>query len=247
KIRRFPNGGSDLGDTLNWGNTSITVLEGIYGTEDKHVQQLVNLKPPSSTGDDSLDATNGLILARQLLSSYLDEIIIFLDTPEFQESIKNPPDVIDKSNYLEQIFNKFHLIATRLQNRGKNKEPFLINDESDVQDLLRALITPLFDDIRIEEPTPSFGGNFSKMDFTIKGEKIVIETKIASSSHPGNKIVDELLTDIPRYKKSKDCRLLICFIYDPDFSLREPSAIKIDLEKQSTDKFGVEVVIEPKR
>jgi hypothetical protein len=149
--------------------------------------------------------------------------------------------------YLRRIFDKFHKIAIQLKDRRKGKTSFIIEDETDVQDLLRALMIPIFEDIRDNEPTPSFAGQFSLIDFTIKEEKVAIETKIASDKHLEDKIGSELLADIARYRKNKDYNHLICFIYDPEFKLKKSNAIKSDLEKESTPNFRIEIIIEPKR
>lgn len=246
KIQKNRAGDYEIANSIEWMAVTLTVVAGIYGVDDRHYTQLKNASVPPS-GDENVDVHNTIVLYNALLRSCVKEITIYLDTPEFLNSKTKKVNLSDKLEILNNIFDKFHLIATRLANRRPKKEPFLIKDEYDVQDLLHALMTPIFKDIRPEEPTPSFGGNFSKMDFSIADTKMVIEVKIASTMHTGKQIVDELLSDIARYQKSQDCNLLICFIYDPGFSLKEPSSIKIDLEKESMEKFSVEVIIEPKR
>jgi hypothetical protein len=247
KIRKNSRGGSEYSDFIRWGSTTITVLEGIYGSDDKHIRQLRTLENPSPTGDESIDTSNLLVLYGNLLLSYMDEINIFVNTPEFQESTMEEQGSIDKIDYLESIFDKFHLVATQLKRRRKGKTPFLINDESDVQDLLKALMTPVFEDIRDNEPTPSYAGQYSLIDFTIKEKKVAIETKFASDTHLDDKIGNELLEDIPRYKKNQSYNLLICFIYDPEFKLKKASSLKSDLESESSSEFDIKVIIEPNR
>src|SRR5262249_10805044 len=66
---------------------------------------------------------------------------------------------------IEKLLTRFHLVAQRLKNRRANRPTFFINDEYDVQDLLYALLQIEFDDIRIEEPTPSTAGKSARMDF----------------------------------------------------------------------------------
>jgi|WetSurMetagenome_2_1015567.scaffolds.fasta_scaffold355490_1 hypothetical protein len=243
KIRRSQNHGSNISDGFGWMSTTLTVMEGVYGCGDKHVEQLKGINPPV-TGDEGVDMTNVLIMQNSLLRSYIDEINIFMATPAFQ-NIESNLD-IDNIDYLERIFDKFHLIASRLKNRRKNKIPFQIINETDVQDLLLALMTPLFEDIRIDEPTSSFAGQYALIDFAIKDEKIAIETKIASDTHLEKDIGNELNNDIMRYKQDKKYSLLICFIYDPEIKLKNASVLK-DLEKESTKEFEIWVEISPIR
>ena len=66
-----------------------------------------------------------------------------------------------------------------------------INNEYDVQDLLRGILAGLFDDVRNEESTPSHAGLTSRTDPLLKNEQIIIETKMtgptsASARSPTN-------------------------------------------------------------
>ncbi|EGM6343704.1 malate dehydrogenase, partial [Escherichia coli] len=110
------------------------------------------------------------------------------------------------------------------------------------QDLVYALLTLHFDDIRAEEYTPSFAGAASRQDFLLKTEKIVIEVKKTRKSLGAAKIGEELLIDMARYRAHQDCDMLVCFVYDPDGWVKNPKGVVDDLE--SLDKEGrVRVVI----
>ncbi|MFQ6068758.1 MAG: hypothetical protein ACE5KD_04350, partial [Candidatus Bathyarchaeia archaeon] len=52
---------------------------------------------------------------------------------------------------IQKILSRYHQIANQLKRRRKNKAPYLIEDEYDVQDLLHALLRLDFTDIRKEE------------------------------------------------------------------------------------------------
>jgi len=58
KIRKNNYGGVDFGDVVRWASATITVVEGIYGVDDKHSTQIQNLDIPKSSGDLSRDAQN---------------------------------------------------------------------------------------------------------------------------------------------------------------------------------------------
>lgn len=75
------------------------------------------------------------------------------------------------------LCRRFPAIVRELAARHHNRPPFVINDEYDVQDLMRALLRGVFDDVRPEEPTPSRGGVASRSDFLLKREQIVVETQ----------------------------------------------------------------------
>ena len=144
---------------------------------------------------------------------------------------------------IRRILSRFDLVANQLKRRRKNKEPYLVEDEYDVQDLLHALLKVDFDDIRKEEWTPSYAGGASKIDFVLKNEGILVEVKKTSKNTREKEIGEQLLVDIAKYKEYPNIRTLICFIYDPEKWIENPKGLKHDLEKKSTKELNVEVVI----
>ena len=78
---------------------------------------------------------------------------------------------------VQRICSKFHLIVRRLRNRYDGRETLDVSDEYDVQDLLNALLTGHFDDIRPEEWTPSYAGKSARMDFLLKKKKLLLKLK----------------------------------------------------------------------
>lgn len=144
-----------------------------------------------------------------------------------------------------KLCHRFHRVAKQLQDRYDERPAFKIEDEYDVQDLLRALLCSRFDDVRAEECTPSYAGSASRMDFLLKAEKIVVEVKKTRQKLRDKEIGNELSIDIARYQSHPDCKELVCFVYDPDGFIRNPTALERDLSKRDGD-FAVTVVIAPK-
>jgi hypothetical protein len=146
---------------------------------------------------------------------------------------------------LQRVFFKFHSIARKLRQRYNGRETLDVSDEYDVQDLLSALLTLYFDDIRSEEWTPSYAGKSARMDFLLKKERIVVETKMTRKGLADKEIGDQLIIDIERYKEHPDCDTLICFIYDPDGRITNSHALREDLQSQSRDDLKVFIVVQP--
>lgn len=144
---------------------------------------------------------------------------------------------------LENIFNKFSRVARQLRTRHDNRETLTIKDEYDVQDLLHALLVLHFDDVRDEEWTPSYAGGCERMDFLLKDLQTVIEVKKTRPSMSKKELGEELIVDIEKYKAHPDCKLLYCFVYDPDGYLGNSVAIKNDLEK--THEGFVKIFVKP--
>jgi DpnII restriction endonuclease len=82
------------------------------------------------------------------------------------------------ADYIERLLRRFYRVARQLRARHGERQTLEVNDEYDVQDLLAALLHLRFDDIRAEEWVPSYAGKASRMDFLLKSEQVVIETKM---------------------------------------------------------------------
>lgn len=143
------------------------------------------------------------------------------------------------------LLNRFHKSAQALRDRHSNRETIMIKDEYDVQDLLYSLLQIYFDDIRKEDASPSHAGANSRIDFVLKKEKIVLEVKMTNESLSTNKLGQELLIDIGRYKEYPECKDLVIFIYDKGDFIRNKNGLITDLQKHATNDFKVTVVINP--
>jgi len=151
----------------------------------------------------------------------------------------------DSDQSLKSIIDKFHIFVLELKKRYNNRQGFKVQDEYDVQDLLRALLRIHFDDVREEEYTPSYAGGSKRMDFLLNKEEIVIEAKMTRKNLTDVKVGEQLTIDITYYKKHPRCKKLICFVYDPENKISNPIGLKDDLEEQSTKEMAVEVYIKP--
>ncbi len=143
---------------------------------------------------------------------------------------------------IEFVCGKFHSVARQIKKRYNRRPSIEINDEYDVQDLLHALLKMFFDDIRPEEYTPSYAGGAARMDFLLKSHGTVIEVKKTRKGLSDKEIGNQLLEDIARYREHRDCRILVCFIYDPEGILSNPKGLIKDLSDES-EGFSVRVLI----
>jgi len=147
---------------------------------------------------------------------------------------------------VEQLCNRFHAVALKLQTRHAQRPGLIISDEYDVQDVFGALLETRFEDVRTEEWAPSHAGQPARMDFLLKQESVIVETKMTRVGLTDRKVGDELILDINRYKGHPDCKALFCFVYDPDHRLTNPAGLEADLSRR-TDGLLVRVRIRPKR
>ena len=146
---------------------------------------------------------------------------------------------------LETLFNRFHLVARQMRYRHDSRPTLDVRDEYDVQDLCHSMLCIHFDDIRPEEWTPSYAGKSSRMDFFLKMEGVVVETKMARRSMSRHDISTQLIEDVQRYQAHPGCLTLACFVYDPEGILPNPRGLESDLSRDD-GPFPVRVFVRPK-
>jgi hypothetical protein len=143
------------------------------------------------------------------------------------------------------LVDRFPSVVQRLSSRRVGREPLAMRDEYDVQYLLYALLETRFEDIRPEEWGPSYAGGVNRVDFLLKKESVLVETKMTRDGLTDRKLGEELIIDVAHYKQVPRCQALVCFVYDPEHRLRNPRSIENDLSKV-TDGLDVRVLVRPK-
>jgi len=161
---------------------------------------------------------------------------------------KFKPAVIQKeaSQVLKYLFSKFHTVVKQLQERQRDRAPFSMNDEYDVQDLLHGLLRMYFEDVRPEEYCPSYAGTKPRIDFFLKRESIAIEAKMTSKNNRKKKVREDLILDKEYYSKKEGVKTLYCMVYDPEEWITNPRGFEDDLYEKS-EKFETRVFIVPRK
>jgi|HubBroStandDraft_3_1064219.scaffolds.fasta_scaffold26056_3 hypothetical protein len=132
---------------------------------------------------------------------------------------------------IERIARGLPEMLEPLTHRHAGRPPFVIEDEYDLQDLLHGLLRLFFDDVRPEDYVPEHGGGRSRVDFVLKSEKIVVETKMTRAALGGRQVGDELIIDIERYRAHPDCAALVAVIYDPERRITNRRTLEADLSR----------------
>lgn len=83
----------------------------------------------------------------------------------------------DATDVIVNLCRRFPRYVLQLATRHDSRAALQIADEYDLQDNLHALLRLHFDDVREEVWTPNYGGIHTRMDFLLKREKTVVETK----------------------------------------------------------------------
>lgn len=232
-----------------WDRDTEVALRNIFGDDSRQVKELRSL--PYSLGMALLNRDSpepkhyeayikGLKRADILLESMIDEI------KDYGLSTNSSVTTSEPLAIVETLCQRFHRFARQLQQRHNDRSTIDIEDEYDLQDVFHALLRLHFDDVRPEEYTPSYAGAASRMDFLLKQEKLVIELKKTRANLKAKEVGEQLTIDIARYSTHPDCQCLVCFVYDPDGKISNPDGLEKDLERQSSDKLKVRVIIAPK-
>lgn len=148
---------------------------------------------------------------------------------------QDKPDVGELA--LRSICSNFGRFAFQLTRRHADREPFMLENEYDVQDVLHAVLRLFFDDVRPEETTPSHAGKHALMDFLVPEVGTVIEAKYVRDRAHGKKVNEEIIVDVARYKPR--CHLMLALIYDPKKHIDNPKGVISDLANNSSDDMEV--------
>jgi len=246
KSRELENQRYDNPEHTEWQNFTSTVIRKIFGDNSPEESQFKKIRYRTVVTERSpwADAQcqdayiRGHQHAQQILLSLIKELKTFPSSEPDKETVStNLP--------IRLILEKFHAIQRQLRSRHDNRPTLEIADEYDVQNLLHALMRLVTDDIRTEEWTPSYAGCCSRMDFLLKDEQTVIETKMTRKGLGPKEVGEQLIIDIARYKNHPDCKILICFVYDPTGLIANPASLENDLSKDS-EGLSVTVLVRPK-
>jgi len=151
----------------------------------------------------------------------------------------------DAITVVERLCRRFPAFIVQLARRHDGRDTLVVRDEYDVQDALHAVLRLHFSDVRDEEPGPSHAATTTRLDLLLKGERIVVETKMTRPSMTQRKLLEEIAIDKERYRSHPDCGAVVFFIYDPGGHLKNPVA----LERDASETIGTvlcRVIVAPR-
>jgi REase_DpnII-MboI len=143
---------------------------------------------------------------------------------------------------VERIARRLPELLVVLRNRQRQRPPFVIEDEYDLQDLLHGLLKLHFDDVRAEDFAPERAGGRSRIDFVLKAERLVIEAKMTRAGLAARQVGEQLIVDIERYRSHPDCAALLAIVYDPEQRIVNARTLEADLSG-TRDGLVVRVVV----
>ncbi len=146
---------------------------------------------------------------------------------------------------LRRLSERFHLVTRQLRLRGEYRDTIHVEDQQDVQDLFHALLCLEFDDIAAEEWSPSQPHETRQLTFYVEQGQVGITLKKTKPGQARTEIAKELGLVTQQHSSHPTCKLLFCFIYDPEGRIGNPRGLERELMK-STQPIHLEVVVAPK-
>ena len=151
----------------------------------------------------------------------------------------------DTIAHLRKICSAFHRVARQLRQRRDERPTLEVEDERDVLDLLHALLSIEFDNIEPEEWAPTYASGSTRTDLWLKEEGVVVIAKKTKQGIGVKALTHQVSVDFERYGTHPDCRLMFCFMYDPEGRIGHPKGLESDLTLNHNGR-RVEVLISPK-
>ncbi|MEP6888635.1 MAG: hypothetical protein ABI945_09995 [Nitrospirales bacterium] len=151
----------------------------------------------------------------------------------------------DTIAHLRKICSAFHRVARQLRQRRDERPTLEVEDERDVLDLLHALLSIEFDNIEPDEWTPTYASGSTRTDLWLKEEGVVLIAKKTKQGIGVKALTHQVSVDFERYGTHPDCRLMFCFIYDPEGRIGHPKGLEGDLTLNYNGR-RVEALISPK-
>lgn len=150
--------------------------------------------------------------------------------PELNGQVNQDTDgVAHALETLRKTCSGFHRVARHLRHRRDERPTLEVEDERDVLDLLHALLAIDFEHIDTEDWSPSYQDGALRTDLWLTGEGIVVVVKKTKPGVNAKVLTHQISIDIERYTSHADCKVVFCFIYDPEGRIGKPRALEGDL------------------
>jgi hypothetical protein len=151
----------------------------------------------------------------------------------------------DPAELVKMLCCRFHSVARQLRLRGEYRATLSVEDESDAQDLLHALLRIQFDNIDTDEWTPSYSSGTPRTTLLLNDGRLAVIVKKTRPGLSAKDLSDQLQIDAERYRSHGRCTTLLCFMYDPEGRIGNPRGLEASLASVSKS-FVIDVLVAPK-
>lgn len=129
---------------------------------------------------------------------------------------------------LEPLLRRLPEAVRQLRDRHDRRPTLRVEDEYDLEDLLRAILHLHFDDVRRETRTPSYALGV-RTDFIVGPERIAVTAKLLGTRDCEAELANAVREDVAYYQEHAECGGLLVLIYDPEQSVNAPRQLEATL------------------
>lgn len=125
---------------------------------------------------------------------------------------------------VESFLRRVPRVARQLRDRHGDRTPFRIQDDYDLEDLVRSLLPIHFDEVHLESRTPAYTVK-KRTDFRICPDGIVLTVKLSTPTLRESQLAGQWTDDLTFYRRQPSARLVL-FVYDPQGLLHDPGHLE---------------------
>jgi hypothetical protein len=127
---------------------------------------------------------------------------------------------------LERLLRRLPRVVRELAVRQAVGRPgFRIEDESDLEDLLRGFLPIVSDTVRPECRTPRYAER-TRTDFLLPRDGMAVVAKLARLGVTTAELLEQLREDADYYRRERPCRVVYAYIHDPAGLLRDVGVVE---------------------
>lgn len=145
---------------------------------------------------------------------------LFRGTADRAWQTPSPPPIPWKT-----FLRRLPLAIRQFRQRWGTRQPFRVEDEHDLEDVVRSLLPLFFDDVRLRSRTPSYAPD-TRTDFLLFQEKILLTIKQTTLDRQQSCLENQLEEDKSFYRNAPDCGTLWLYVYDPQAYLQDPHLLE---------------------
>lgn len=136
-----------------------------------------------------------------------------------------PRPAADPPAAVEALLRRLPHVVRQLRSRQGDRPPFRVEDERDLQDLLRALLAVGFDDVVPEARTPGYAPG-RHTDFLLQGGALALTAQLVRAADDERRLAAAWTEDVACYQARPGCRTLVCCAFDPEGRLPDPRRLE---------------------
>jgi hypothetical protein len=143
----------------------------------------------------------------------------------FPWAARRPAPPRDPLTVLDGLLRRLPRVVRQLRVRHGERPAFRVEDEHDLEDLLRALLPLHFDDVRPEGRTPSYAAG-TRTDFVLAAEQTAVTIKRAAAAGCEGALAEQLAEDAGYYERRGGVRALVALVHDPEQRVTDPATFE---------------------